>query len=728
MKINKTKVVSFLLAVCLIVALAPLSVFAETIPVTSWADNASESYSAGSGTGSDPYQISTAEELAYLAVQSNTPGSGIQNNTYYKLTADINLSAHRWIPIGNSGWNVSGKNGSFSGHFDGNSKTISGMVVDESATNCYAGLFGSVIGSFDGSSDAPIVQNLTIKNAYVKTSAEKDTRESSAGILIGHATANNIDQMVIENVTVSGTIEVIHGGNMPVISGGLAGRYEQGTVKNCNVSDVTITHANGTGNYASNIGGMFGVLDKSKVSDSSVTNANLTGAYVIGGFVGEAIEVDIERSFANSDINAYDWNSGGFVGILHSYSSNKSTVNNCAAKGTLTSHVNGWNAKAGGFAGTLSNADVANSHTAVQVTSDVEDVGGYLGFNDGSVTISNSLYDMTVNTGNNALANGDALIGVTGASTTDVLSAICEDYHGSHDYSSDFTVDTPATCTTAGSKSKHCLRCDSTSEVTVIPPTGHTLTYNPKIDPTSATDGMIEHWSCSVCSKKFSDAAGTIEVTDLVIDALGYTVTFDSTGGSTVPNQNVDAGGKATSPAEPTKEGATFDGWYNGANKFDFNTPVNANIDLIAKWIYTVQQGGSQTTTIGKGDEITFKVNGNFTDFTGLYLSGNLVDPSNYEAKAGSVIITLNADYVEKLPVGKQVFTVAFADGEATVNIQVNEATVTPPPTDSGDKDSPQTSTPQTGDNSNIWFYALLAVISLGAIGTVVYNKKRIIK
>ena len=42
-----------------------------------------------------------------------------------------------------------------------------------------------------------------------------------------------------------------------------------------------------------------------------------------------------------------------------------------------------------------------------------------------------------------------------------------------HNYSSSYTIDTPAICTTAGSKSQHCSRCTSKQNVTAIPATGH---------------------------------------------------------------------------------------------------------------------------------------------------------------------------------------------------------------------------------------------------------------
>lgn len=63
-----------------------------------------------------------------------------------------------------------------------------------------------------------------------------------------------------------------------------------------------------------------------------------------------------------------------------------------------------------------------------------------------------------------------------------------------------------------------------------------------------------------------------------------YTVTFDSDGGSAVTAQTVESGKTATKPADPTKAGYTFKGWYLGETAYDFATPVTGNITLKAKW------------------------------------------------------------------------------------------------------------------------------------------------
>ncbi len=64
-----------------------------------------------------------------------------------------------------------------------------------------------------------------------------------------------------------------------------------------------------------------------------------------------------------------------------------------------------------------------------------------------------------------------------------------------------------------------------------------------------------------------------------------YTVTFDSNGGSAVKAQTVEQGKKVVLPAEPTKDNCDFVGWYTEDNKpYDFDSAVNANFTLYAKW------------------------------------------------------------------------------------------------------------------------------------------------
>ena len=74
-----------------------------------------------------------------------------------------------------------------------------------------------------------------------------------------------------------------------------------------------------------------------------------------------------------------------------------------------------------------------------------------------------------------------------------------------------------------------------------------------------------------------------------------FTVTFVTGEGMDAPGaQSVRYNHTAEAPAAPTKEGYTFDGWYeaNADEAFDFNTPIKADTTLTAKWTvneYTVK-------------------------------------------------------------------------------------------------------------------------------------------
>lgn len=67
-----------------------------------------------------------------------------------------------------------------------------------------------------------------------------------------------------------------------------------------------------------------------------------------------------------------------------------------------------------------------------------------------------------------------------------------------------------------------------------------------------------------------------------------HTVTFDSDGGTAVASQAIEDGGKVTEPAEPTKIGNIFGGWFSDSeltDEWDFgNDTVTGDITLHAKW------------------------------------------------------------------------------------------------------------------------------------------------
>ncbi|MDR0381250.1 MAG: InlB B-repeat-containing protein [Oscillospiraceae bacterium] len=89
-----------------------------------------------------------------------------------------------------------------------------------------------------------------------------------------------------------------------------------------------------------------------------------------------------------------------------------------------------------------------------------------------------------------------------------------------------------------------------------------------------------------------------------------FTVAFNSTGGSAVSNQNVASGGKAVKPADPTREGYAFAGWYTdaaGTTAYNFNNAVTAGLTLYAKWTPSDGTGESPDDgTAGAPNETPF--------------------------------------------------------------------------------------------------------------------------
>ena len=79
---------------------------------------------------------------------------------------------------------------------------------------------------------------------------------------------------------------------------------------------------------------------------------------------------------------------------------------------------------------------------------------------------------------------------------------------------------------------------------------------------------------------RFTQSPGA-QITGEVIGA--YTVTFQSEGGSEVASQ-IRANTPAAQPDNPTKEGHTFIGWYNGEEKWNFADAVTKALTLTAKW------------------------------------------------------------------------------------------------------------------------------------------------
>ncbi len=248
--------------------------------------------------------------------------------------------------------------------------------------------------------------------------------------------------------------------------------------------------------------------------------------------------------------------------------------------------------------------------------------------------------------------------------------------------------------------------------------------------PSSVPEGMIasEGYRGGTWDTDPSSAAITqdAEFTYIFEKIKMRTVTFDANGHGTAPApQTVEDGKTALRPSDPSEDGWTFGGWYLEeacTNAFDFSTPVTADITLYAKWnkageaVYTVVAGSGSIWTKGGTSSITITVKRSvaddtcFSHFTGVRIDGTALNAGDYEAKAGSTVVTLNDSALEKLSAGRHIVTISFDDGQAETDLTVQE-----------DPDLPN-----TGDNSSKGFWtAMLAVSFMCLCITALSGRKR---
>ena len=513
----KHKFLNILLAVCMVFCMTPATVFAEdNVPDTVWTDYAATSFAGGTGSAEDPYQIATAEQLAKLS--KDVQNGNMYRNNFFKLTADIDLGEHRWVPIGIYKWESSGDvtNKMFLGFIDGNNKTISNLTIDERTDKNAAGFFGNIRNQYG---DTVGAKDLTISNANIYAD-ENGLSELQAGILAGYVLANEDYQVVFENITVSGNVKITStSGNNNV--GGMIGYGSRVKATDCKAENISVTGA-------SNSGGFIGV-DVGSAYENCEVCGKVSGLWGLGGFVGytsTATDDDpitqsvFKKCAADVEIEGSDWNLGGFAGYAE-----YGQFDNCVAFGDVTSTVTNWEPHVGGFFGESDVAIANNCHAAGEVTSahSYYKAGGFVGCYYGG-TFTDCSFDSDKNSGLAADGMGTTLSGVEADNSNNVLTNICADYYGGHNYSTEWTIDTEANCTTNGSKSHHCIRCSHQTDITPIQAEGHDLKKIKAKTATCTEDGYEAYWTCENCGKLFSDEAGETEIdTPVTITKTGHT-------------------------------------------------------------------------------------------------------------------------------------------------------------------------------------------------------------
>ena len=164
-----------------------------------------------------------------------------------------------------------------------------------------------------------------------------------------------------------------------------------------------------------------------------------------------------------------------------------------------------------------------------------------------------------------------------------------------------------------------------------------------------------------------------------------YTVAFNVNGGTAVKAQSVSSGAKASKPANPTKDGYVFKGWYSDkslAKVYDFNSAVKSNLTLYAKWeankytVTFVSNGGTsvakQTVAYGAKASRPSDPTRDGYSFAGWCTDKSLTRAYDFDSAVGSDL-TLYAKWRASAPAAS--YTVVFvSNGGSAVEAQTVEA------------------------------------------------------
>ena len=153
-------------------------------------------------------------------------------------------------------------------------------------------------------------------------------------------------------------------------------------------------------------------------------------------------------------------------------------------------------------------------------------------------------------------------------------------------------------------------------------------------------------------------------------------------------------------------ESLTVDGKsVDAVTSYTFENVTAAHtIAVTFKLQYKIIDGadGSWTQSTDGSRSLLIRGNGEFSRFLNVKVDGTIIDPANYEARSGSTIIELKAEYLKTLSEGSHTFEIAWTDGTASTSFTVAKNTAGSDDTGSnGNGDSNKDSNKDGNKDSN---------------------------
>ena len=337
------RVLAVALCFTLIVSLLPAVAFAadESTKATAWEGAVATDFLTGTGVESDPYQISDAAGLAYLAKSVNSGND--YKDVFFVLTNDIDLSESNWVPIGT-------EEAMFSGAFDGKNNLISGLSINSSENN--VGLFGVTSQSAIISNiklDIPNISGKKNVGAIVGTNSGKIMNcevnggeiagESQVGGIVG-VTRNVVRDCVAVGIDVEGSGSAIGG---IIGSAEFSGNLYNYTIEMCGIESSAVNGVNSVGgvvgykNRGPSAYGYFGLT----IKESYNVKSRITGTEGVGGIVGKSQHyytgdsIKVKECFNSGVVSGKNYVAGIVGWAAGNMNNGDTTIENCYNNGNI---------------------------------------------------------------------------------------------------------------------------------------------------------------------------------------------------------------------------------------------------------------------------------------------------------------------------------------------------------------------------------------------------------
>ena len=287
-------------------------------------DEASNSYSGGSGSQIDPFIIANVKDFLYFRNQVNAGQT--YDGIYFKVTSTINFGLTTSSPM----VGVRYENGvpiytPFQGIFDGGNHRFMNVNIAGTSTDQYVGLFAMVKGTVKN----VVVYSGTITSAYVSgvntEGEEDDTGIGALGAVVGcnYGTVENCINYISFTNASAITCDYVGGvvGYSPANFDGQGG-YSPSEIKNCqNYGDITrgTSYTSANVHDIGNIGGIVGVTAGNVIG--CVNRGTITATTSVGGIIGSTYHESkvIKGNFNYGTVNVHGYNGGGIIGLAQAH-------------------------------------------------------------------------------------------------------------------------------------------------------------------------------------------------------------------------------------------------------------------------------------------------------------------------------------------------------------------------------------------------------------------------